>query len=170
LAESLHAQSSPPPWGIRTALPPACPARARVIAAYGGACDVVLEDRRMRVDLPVGVGGGATGPHPGQLWLAGLGASLLLGVRAEAAERALPLADAELQLCCEPADPARGSPAPFSPSLARVTVEVTLTSHAPERALRHAVQAAARRCPLLSLLAAEVVRELRVVVLPQPRA
>ena len=41
--------------------------RTEVRVAYGLACDVELADRRLRVDLPVESGGGATGPSPGQL-------------------------------------------------------------------------------------------------------
>src|SRR5688572_23303241 len=51
---------------------------AQVARVYGLACDVSHEDRTLRVDLPRSAGGGATGPHPGQLLRASIGACLVM--------------------------------------------------------------------------------------------
>src|SRR5689334_7319778 len=76
-------------------------AEARVRLAYGFACDVEHDDRTVRVDLPVSEGGGATGPHPGQLLRASLGACLVMGYRIWAARFNVPLDDVTVHVACE---------------------------------------------------------------------
>src|SRR4029077_11125250 len=55
--------------------------QARIRLGGGGSCEVEHEDRTLRVDSPIGEGGGGTAPSPGQLMQASVGASLAIGYR-----------------------------------------------------------------------------------------
>lgn len=136
---------------------------AEVRLAYGLACDVEHEDRRMRVDLPAEDGGGATGPHPGQLMRASLGACLVMGYRLWAARRAVPLEDVQLRIACEfDAHGELGVEGEEPVGWQRVILDVTLVSSAPAPALQALVETVHRHSPMLALLSADVERELRV--------
>jgi uncharacterized OsmC-like protein len=142
--------------------------RARVRLAYGVACDVEHEDRTIRVDLPAAEGGGATGPHPGQLMRASLGACLVIGYRIWGARLEVPLDDVFLDIVCEydvrgqlGVDPAA------TVGWKRVTFEVVVRSAAPEEDVLRVIDMAHRLSPMLANLSADVERAFHLrVVLP----
>jgi uncharacterized OsmC-like protein len=139
--------------------------RARVRLAYGLACDVEHEDRRIRVDAKVGDGGGATGPQPDQLMRASLGACLLMGYRIWAARLDVALDDASLEITCESDARAELGVDPAAPlGWTRLRLDVTLHSDAPEAELQRVVEVAHRTSPMLALLSPAIERELRVAV------
>lgn len=138
---------------------------ARVHLAYGLACDVEHDDRRMRVDAKVADGGGATGPQPEQLMRAGLGACLLMGYRIWAARLDVALDDASLEITCESDVRAELDVDPAAPlGWTRVCLDVTLYSDAPEAELQRVIEIAHRTSPMLALLSPAIARELRVAV------
>jgi uncharacterized OsmC-like protein len=138
-------------------------ASARVHTAYGLACDVEHEDRRMRVDLPASEGGGATGPHPGQLMRSSLGACLAMGYRIWAARLGVAIDDVSLEIACEyDARGQLGVDAAVPVGWKRVRFDVTIHSAAPEADVRHVVETTQRLSPMLALLSSEVVREFRL--------
>jgi uncharacterized OsmC-like protein len=145
-------------------------ARVRLVA--GLACDVELESRTIRVDQSPSEGGGATGPDPGQLMRASLGASLAMGCRIWGARLGVALDAVEIELTC--AYDARG-PLGVSDDVAvgwsQIRFDVTLTSAAPADELRRVVEVAARRSPMLATLAPTVERVHRLtIVRPAPAA
>src|SRR6187402_176275 len=81
---------------------PAAPQRpvARVERGFGLSCDVRHDDRTIRVDLPRAAGGGATGPHPGQLLRASVGACLVMSCTQWAQRLDVVLDDVQLELAC----------------------------------------------------------------------
>lgn len=139
---------------------------ARVRLAYGVACDVEHEDRTIRVDLPSADGGGATGPHPGQLLRASLGACLVMGYRIWAARLEVPLDDVVLDLVCE--YDVRGQLG-LDPAAAigwkRVTFDVVVRSASPEGDVRRVIETAHRLSPMLANLSSDVERVFHVGVL-----
>jgi uncharacterized OsmC-like protein len=141
-------------------------ARARVRLAYGVACDVEHEDRAIRVDLPAAEGGGATGPHPGQLMRASLGACLVMGYRIWAARLDVPLDDICLEISCE--YDVRGQLG-VDPTAAvgwkRVVVDAVVRSPAKESDVRRVIDTANRLSPMLANLAEDVERVFQVRVL-----
>lgn len=152
---------------ISSAAPGASTSRgqARVRLAYGMACDVEHEDRTIRVDLPASDGGGATGPHPGQLMRASLGACLVMGYRIWAARLEVPLDDVVLDVVCEydvrgqlGLDPA------VSVGWKRVTFDVVVRSTASEDDVRRVIETAHRLSPMLANLSPDVERVFQVEV------
>jgi uncharacterized OsmC-like protein len=137
--------------------------RARVRLAYGLACEVEHDDRRMRVDAKPDDGGGATGPQPAQLMRASLGACLLMGYRIWAARLEVALDDASLEITCD--SDARAELG-MDPSAAlgwtRLRLDVTLYSDAPAAELQRVIDAAHRTSPMLALLSPAIARELHV--------
>jgi len=134
--------------------------------AYGLACDVALEDRSMRVDLPGAEGGTATGPHPGQLMRASLAACLLMGCRLWAARLEVPLDTLAIEIACD--YDARGQLG-LEPGVpvgwSRLQIELTLGGSAPEAMLRAVAAIACRLSPMLALLSSDVERVVNVRVL-----
>ena len=150
--------------------PPAAPsrrtARANVRLVYGLACDVEHEDRMQRVDLPAAEGGGATGPHPGQLMRASLGACLAMGYRVWGARRGVVIDSVEIEITCD--YDVRGQlgfddAAPVG--WQRVSLDIVIVSSAPEPAVRGVVEQTHRTSPMLANLSASVERlfSLRIV-------
>jgi uncharacterized OsmC-like protein len=138
---------------------------ARVRLAYGLACDVEHEDRRMRVDAKLADGGGATGPQPGQLMRASLGACLLMSYRIWAARLDVALDDASLEITCESDARAELGVDPAAPpGWTRVRLDVTLHSDAPEAELQRVVEIAHRTSPMLALLSPSIERALHVAI------
>lgn len=140
-------------------------ASASVRLAYGLACDVEHEDRMLRVDLPREDGGGATGPHPGQLLRSCLGACLLMGYKIWGARLEVPIDAVELDITCE--YDARGQLGvdPKVPvGWTRVAIDIRIESPADQVAVRHVVETAHRLSPMLANLSADIERVFRLEV------
>ena len=144
-------------------------ASASVRLAYGFACDVEHEDRMLRVDLPREDGGGATGPHPGQLLRSCLGACLLMDYKIWGARLEVPIDAVELDISCE--YDARG-PLGVDPKApvgwTNVTIDIRIESPADLTAVRHVVETAHRLSPMLANLSAGIERVFRLRVVAPP--
>lgn len=140
-------------------------ASARVRCAHGFACDVEHEDRALRVDLPASEGGSASGPHPGQLLRASLGACLLMGYRSWAAVLGVPVDAVSVDIACE--YDARGQLGvdPCVPvGWTSVHFDVTVVTSATELAVRRLSDTVHRHSPMLANLSADIRRSFDVRV------
>jgi uncharacterized OsmC-like protein len=133
--------------------------------AYGFACDVDLDDRSLRVDLPREEGGSGSGPHPGQLMRASLSACLVMGYRVWAARLAVPLDDVTVAISCEFDERGQlGVDPDTSIGWQRIRWTTTLWSAASDAELERLVQTTHRLSPMLANLAPSVAREFEVRV------
>jgi uncharacterized OsmC-like protein len=141
-------------------------ARAQVAVAYGVACDVDLGDRSLRVDLPRDAGGTGSGPHPGQLLRASLGACLAMGYKLWAARLGVVVHDITLEIACEYDERGQLGIAAETPiGWQRLHWTVTLHSDAPQAELEQLVETTHRLSPMLANLSPTVERsfELRIL-------
>jgi uncharacterized OsmC-like protein len=137
--------------------------RVQVTAAYGVACDVDLGDRSLRVDLPRDACGTGSGPHPGQLMRASLGACLVMGYELWAARLGVALHGVELELTCEYDERGQlGIEAATPIGWQRIRWSVTLLSDAPEPELMHVVETTHRLSPMLANLSHDIERTFEV--------
>ena len=133
--------------------------QSRVRMGAGLACDVEHEDRTERVDEPISEGGGGSGPHPGQLMRASLGASLAMGTRIWGARLGTAIESVEVELTCEyDARGPLGVSGDVSVGWAQVRFDVKVTSAASEDDVRRVVETAERLSPMLANLALSVRR------------
>jgi uncharacterized OsmC-like protein len=133
--------------------------QARVRLGEGLTCDVEHEDRTFRVDQPTSEGGAGTGPHPGQLMRASLGACLAMGYRIWGARLGVALDAVAVELTCDyDARGQMGVSDEVAVGWEQVRIDVTITSAEPEDAVRRVVATADRRSPMLANLAASVRR------------
>lgn len=140
-------------------------ATAHVRVAYGLACEVEHADRTLRVDLPGDEGGTASGPHPGQLMRASLGACLVMGYRLWAARLGIALDDVSLDIECEyDARGQLGLDADVQVGWQRVRIDVVLYGSAPEAELLRLAEHTHRLSPMLANLSPDVERVFRVRV------
>jgi uncharacterized OsmC-like protein len=138
---------------------------ARVRLAAGLACDVELEARAVRVDLPAPEAGADTGPDPGQLMRASLGASLAMGCRIWGARLGVRIDAVEIELTCD-AD-ARGPlgvSADAAVGWSRLRFDIKVTSAEPEEAIASVVETARRLSPMLANLALTVEQVHRLTI------
>lgn len=141
-------------------------ASASVRLVYGFACDVEHEDRMLRVDLPREDGGGATGPHPGQLLRSCLGACLLMDYKIWGARLEVPIDAVELDISCEYDERGWLGVDPEVPvGWTNVTIDIRIASPADPRAVRHVVETAHRLSPMLANLSAGIERVFRLQVI-----
>jgi uncharacterized OsmC-like protein len=142
---------------------------ARVRLVHGVACDVEHDDRTLRVDLPATEGGGATGPHPGQLMRASLGACLAMGLRIWAARLEVTVAGVHLDVECE-YDPRGqlGVDAHARVGWSRVVFDVVIESAAPEADVLRVVETARALSPMLANLSPSIEQVFRVRVVSAP--
>jgi uncharacterized OsmC-like protein len=137
--------------------------KARVQFAYGLACEVEHEDRRIRVDALAADGGSASGPDPAQLMRASVGASLLQDCRIWAARLDVAIDDAWLEITCEydvRAQLGVDSSAPLAWS--RIRFELTVCSEAPRPDVHRVIDAVQRNNPMLALLSPAITREFAI--------
>jgi len=123
-------------------------ATARIVD--GGACDIECGgDFRLRTDNPTGKGGTGTGPTPGQMVRAGLGACLAMGYDMWARRLGVPIDSIEVDITCEL--DARGQlgigdvPAGWQ----RISWHVRITSDAPEAEVMELIERADRLSPMM---------------------
>jgi uncharacterized OsmC-like protein len=146
--------------------------QARISMGAGFRCDVDHGDRTVRADQPESEGGSGTGPHPGQLMRASLGACLAMGYRLWGARLDVSIDAVEVEITCE--YDARGQMG-VSPDVTigweRILFNVVITSAEPEAAIRSLVEHADRLSPMLANLSASIRRIHRLSVLrPHPEA
>jgi uncharacterized OsmC-like protein len=143
--------------------PTAQESRAKVGLAYGLVCEVDLEDRRLRVDLPRSDGGTGSGPHPGQLMRASVASCLVIGYRLWAARLDVALHDVQLELRCEFDERGQlGLDDGVAVGWQRMHWDVTLVSDAAEAELRRVVDVAHRHNPMLANLNQAIARTFEV--------
>jgi uncharacterized OsmC-like protein len=133
--------------------------QARVRLGTGLRCDTEHGDRTLLVDQPTSEGGAGAGPHPGQLMRASLGACLAMGYRIWGARLGVAIDAVEVELTCEfDARGQLGVAEDVAIGWQQVRFDVTITSAAPEEALRRVVATADRLSPMLANLSPSVRR------------
>ena len=142
--------------------------RARVHLGEGFGCDIEHDDRMLRADQPASEGGTATGPHPGQLMRASLGASLAMGYRLWGARLDVAIEAVEVDvLCAYDARGQLGAAEDVAIGWQELTFDVTVTAGpgADADAVRAVVHTADRLNPMLANLSPSIrrVHHLRVV-------
>lgn len=138
---------------------------ARAYLLDGLTCDVELEDRTLRADQPRGEGGSGSGPHPGQLMRASLGACLAMGYRLWAARLDVPIDGVEVEVQAEfDARGQAGVAGDVPVGWQRVRFDVAVTSPAPEADVRRVVETADRLSPMLANLDPRIERAFRLTV------
>jgi uncharacterized OsmC-like protein len=144
-------------------------AQARVVLRDGCACIVDQQGDAMRVDLPPEEGGSGTGPHPGQLMRASVGACLALGYRVWGARLEVPILGVEVDITCEyDARGQMGVADDVAIGWLRLSADVTIVSPAPEAEVRRVVETADRLNPMLANLSRDVERTFQLTVVRPP--
>lgn len=145
-------------------------AQAQVRMGAGFACAVEHPGRTLLVDQPASEGGDETGPHPGQLMRASLGACLAMGYRIWGARLGVPIDAVEVELTCEyDARGQLGVAEDIAVGWQCVRFDVKVTSDAPEGAVRRIVETADRLSPMLANLAPSVRRIHQLAVIRSGR-
>ena len=115
------------------------------------------------MDLPRAEGGTGSGPHPGQLMRASIGACLVMGYRLWAARLGVELSDVHLELGCEYDERGQlGMEVGAAIGWRRIHWDVVLVSDASEAELLRVVETSHRYSPMLANLAREVERTFQV--------
>ena len=131
------------------------------LVGKGLTCEVDLENRAVRVDQPAGEGGTGSAAHPGQLMRASLAACLAMGYgilggpAGGTARRRGGCADGRLR-CAR----AGGGGGGGSGGVATPSMDVVVTTAAPEADVRRVVETADRLSPMLANIDARVERSL----------
>jgi uncharacterized OsmC-like protein len=136
------------------------------LEAAGFRCEVAHGARTLLVDQPTSEGGADAGPHPGQLMRASLGACLAMGYRIWGARLGVAIDAVEVELTCEfDARGQLGVANDVAVGWQQVRFDVTITSGAPEGAVRNVVATADRLSPMLANLSGEVRRSHHLTIL-----
>jgi len=139
---------------------------ARVHLREGMACDVEMDDRTLRVDISTSEGGGGSGPHPGQLMRASLGACMAIGYRLWGARLDVPIEAVEVDVGCDyDARGQMGLGDDVAIGWERLRFVVTIVSPAPEAEVRRVVETADRLSPMLANISPAVRRSTHLTVL-----
>jgi uncharacterized OsmC-like protein len=134
-------------------------AQTRIRLGDGLACDVEHRDRTLLVDEATSEGGGGTGPRPDELMRASIGASLAMGYRLWGARLGVPIDAATVEMTCEyDLRGQLGVDDDVTAGWQSVRFDVTISSSAPEEAVRRLVETADRHSPMLANLAPSVRR------------
>jgi uncharacterized OsmC-like protein len=129
------------------------------LEAQGLRCEVAHGARTLLVDQPPSEGGADAGPHPGELMRASLGACLAMGYRIWGARLGVAIDAVEVELTCEfDARGQLGVAHDVAIGWQQVRFDVTITSGAPEGAVRNVVATADRLSPMLANLSGDVRR------------
>jgi uncharacterized OsmC-like protein len=133
--------------------------RAHIARAYGLSCDVRHDDRTQRVDLPRSAGGGSTGPHPGQLLRASIGACLVMGCTTWAEHFGVSLDDVKLDILCSYDERGQlGLDDSVPVSWQRVELDLFITSSAEASVVEQVVDTVLRLSPMLNALSPSIER------------
>ena len=127
-------------------------------------CDVEHPGHSLLADAPPDDGGQGLGPEPGELMAASLGASLAMGYRLWSARLDVPLGGAEVDVQCEYDLRGQLGAGDAPVGWQRLIVSVTVTSPAPEAAVRQMVERADRHCPMLANLSPQIERLHRLTI------
>lgn len=145
--------------------------RATVRLGDGFGCDIEHEDRVLRADQPASEGGSATGPHPGQLMRASLGASLAMGYRLWGARLDVAILAVEIDVSCSYDQRGQlGLADEVAVGWQELTFDVTVTGGpgADDDALRTVVHTADRLNPMLANLSPSIRRIHRLSIVVPP--
>ena len=144
---------------------------ARVHLRDGMACDVELDDRALRVDLSASEGGSGSGPHPGQLMRASLGACMAIGYRLWGARLDVPIDAVEVDVGCDyDARGQMGLAHDVAIGWERLRFVVTIVSPAAEAEVRRVVETADRLSPMLANISPAVRRAHHLTILQSQAA
>ncbi len=136
---------------------------AHVGRAYGLSCDVQHEDRTLRVDLPRAEGGGATGPHPGQLLRASVGACLVMACTQWAKRLDVAIDDVQLDIACSYDERGQlGIDDSVPVGWQRIELDLAITSTAPAADIERVVDTARRLSPMLQNLSPAIEQVFRL--------
>lgn len=129
-------------------------------------CDVEHPRHALVADAAPADGGRGLGPDPAELMAASLGASLAMGYRLWGARLDLPIEGAEVEVLCEydlrgQLDAAAND---VPVGWQRLLIDTTVTSAAPEAAVRRMVDLADRHCPMLANLSPRIARVHRLTI------
>ncbi|MFZ5893646.1 MAG: OsmC family protein [Myxococcota bacterium] len=143
---------------------------AHVERSYGIACDVRHADRTLRVDLPRSAGGGSTGPHPGQLLRASIGACLVMGCTQWAQRLGIALDDIQLEIAASYDERGQlGIDDSVPIGWQRLELDLVITSAAAEADVQRVVDAARRSSPMLANLSSTIEQIFRLQhITPNP--
>jgi len=145
--------------------------QARAHLRDGMACDVEIDDRTLRVDLSASEGGSGTGPHPGQLMRASLGACMAIGYRLWGARLDVQIDAVDVEVGCDyDARGQMGIADDVGIGWDRLRFVVTIVSPSPEVDVRRVVETADRLSPMLANISPAVHRSHHLTVLPSPAA
>jgi uncharacterized OsmC-like protein len=138
--------------------------QARVRLGPDLLCDVEHPGHSLLADAAPDDGGQGLGPDPGELMAASLGASLAMGYRLWSARLDVPIAGAEIDVLCEYDRRGQLGAGEAPVGWQRLIVAATVTSGAPEAAVRQMVELADRHCPMLANLSPRIERIHRLTV------
>ena len=138
--------------------------------AEGLACDIDHEDQTTRADQPESEGGTGSGPRPGQLMRASLGACLAMGYRIWGARLDVRIDAVGVEIICGyDARGQMGLSAEVPVGWQRILFAVTVTSAETRDAVRNVVETADRLCPMLANLSPSIRRTHLLTVVPPSR-
>jgi uncharacterized OsmC-like protein len=123
------------------------------------ACEARRADRITRVDLPLDEGGTDTGPTPGDLMRASIGACMAIGYRSWAARLGVDLRSVEVEVTCEfDARGQLGIADDVAVGWECLFLEVRIVSAAPPSDVRRVIEVADRLSPMLANLSPDIAR------------
>ena len=137
---------------------------SRVRMGEGLTCEVEDGNYRLRVDMPAGVGGGATAPTPGVYGRAALGSCLAIGYMMQAARLGVPITSLEVEVQADYDDGALLGVGNAPPGYLEVRTIVTVESPAPEADVMRVLDVGDARSPYLDVFrrAQPCRREVRI--------
>jgi uncharacterized OsmC-like protein len=139
--------------------------QTRIHMGEGLACDFRYDDQMGKVDQPESEGGTATGPHPGHLMRASLGACLAMGYRLWGARLGTRIDAVEVEIACEyDARGQLGAAPDIAVGWQRISFDVVVVSTAAKDDVRRVVATADRLCPMLANLSSSVERSHRLTI------
>jgi uncharacterized OsmC-like protein len=142
--------------------------QARVRLGADLRCEVEHPGHSLVADATTDDGGQGRGPDPAELMTASLGASLLMSYRLWSARLDVPLESAEVEVLCEFDVRGQLGAEDVPVGWQRLVIAATVTSSAPEEAVRRMALLAERHCPMLANLSPAIERLHRLSVL-RPR-
>jgi uncharacterized OsmC-like protein len=121
-------------------------------------CEVEEAPWRTSIDQSLDGGGTASAPHPAQMMRAALVACLAMGYRIWGARLDVAIDEVEVEVLCETDVRGQLGLADVAVGWQRITVDVLVTSSAPEADVRRIVETADRLSPLLANLSPAIER------------
>lgn len=121
-------------------------------------CEVESPRHALLVDAPPEDGGDGSGPDPGALMTASLGASLAMGYRLWSARLDVPLQRVEIDVSCEYDLRGQLGAGEAPVGWQRLVIAVVVVSAAPAADVRALVEHADHRCPMLANLSPHIER------------